>query len=65
MPVPRQEDPRTSTDAANDPTLMTLRFVRAGYRGAISPRRRRVPVPLYHHRQVYQVVGSNLSGQNQ
>jgi hypothetical protein len=48
--VSRQADPHTDTDAANDPALIALRCVGAGHRGAISPRRRRVPVPLRRHR---------------
>jgi hypothetical protein len=44
---------------------MALRCVGARYCGAISPRRRRVPVPLCRHRQVHQVTGSNISDQNQ
>jgi hypothetical protein len=47
--VSRQADPHTGTDAANDPALIALRCVGAGHRGAFSPRRRRVPVPLRHH----------------
>jgi hypothetical protein len=65
MLVPRQADPHADTDTANDPALMTLRCVGAGHRGAISPRRRRVPVPLCRHRQVHQVAESNPSGQDQ
>jgi hypothetical protein len=63
--VPHQADPHTGTDAANDPTLMALRCVGAEHRGAFPPRRRRVPIALCCHRQVYQVAGSNSSGQNQ
>jgi hypothetical protein len=36
MLVPSQADPRTSADAANDPTLMDLCYVGAGHRGDIS-----------------------------
>jgi hypothetical protein len=59
MSVPRQVDPHVITDAANDPTIMALRCVGAGHRGAFPPRRQRVPIPLCCHRQVYQVAGSN------
>jgi hypothetical protein len=65
MLVPCQADPHTSANAANYPALMALRCVGAGHRGAISPRRRRVPVPLCHHRQIHHVAGSNSNGQNQ
>jgi hypothetical protein len=65
MSVPRQADPHTGTDDANDPALMTLHCVGARQRGAISLRCRRVPIPLCRHRQVHQVVGSNPSSQNQ
>jgi hypothetical protein len=61
MSVPRQVDAHTGTDAANDLALMALHYVGAGHRGAISPRRWRVPATLCHHRQVHQVVGSNPS----
>jgi hypothetical protein len=63
--VPHQADPHTGTDAANDPALMTLRYVGAGHRGVISPRRQRVLIPVCHHRQVQQVARSNHSGQKQ
>jgi hypothetical protein len=35
MPVSHQADPRTSANAANDPTLMALCCVGAGHRGVI------------------------------
>jgi hypothetical protein len=63
--VPRQADPHAGTDTANDLALMTLRCVGAGHRGAISPRRRRIPIPVCRHRQIHQVAESNPSGQNQ
>jgi transposase InsO family protein len=63
--VPRQADPHAGTDAADDPALMALRCVGAGHRGAIFPRRRRIPIPVCRHRQIHQVAESNPSGQNQ
>jgi hypothetical protein len=63
--VPRQADLHAGIDAANDPTLMALHCVGAGHHGAISPRRRRIPIPVCRHRQIHQVTGSNPSGQNQ
>jgi hypothetical protein len=65
IPVPRQADPRTSVDVANDPALMAIHCVGAGHCGAISSRHQRVSVPLCRHRQVHQMAGSNLSDQNQ
>jgi hypothetical protein len=59
MPVLQQADAHASIDAVNDPTLMALRCVGVGHHGAISPRRRRVLVPLCCHRQVHQVARSN------
>jgi hypothetical protein len=63
--IPRQTDPHASTDAANDPALMTLRCVGAGHRWAISPRRQRIPIHVCRRRQIHQVAESNPSGQNQ
>jgi hypothetical protein len=44
--VPHQADPHVGTDTANDPALMTLHCVGAGHHGAISLRRRRIPIPV-------------------
>jgi hypothetical protein len=65
MSVPCQADSHANTGTTNDPALMALRCVGAKHHGAISPRRRRVPIPLCRHRQVHQVAGSNPNGQNQ
>jgi hypothetical protein len=62
--IPRQANPHAGTDITNDPTLMALRCVGAGHRGAISPCRWRMMIPVCRH-QVHQVAGSNPSGQNQ
>jgi hypothetical protein len=53
VPVSCQADPHTDTDGANDPALMVIRYLGAGYPGAISLGRQRVPVSLCRHRQIH------------
>jgi hypothetical protein len=65
MPVSRQTDPYTSADIANDPALMDIHGMGAGYPRTIPQGHRRVPVPVHHHRQVHKVAGSNPCCQDQ
>jgi hypothetical protein len=60
--VSHQADPHTGTDAVNDPALIALRCVGAGHRGAISPCRRRVPVPLRRHGLLVDELPCELRG---
>jgi hypothetical protein len=65
MPVSHQADPHNGTNAANDPALMAICRVGAQHPGTIPQGRRRVPVPVCHHRQVHKVAESNPCTQDQ
>jgi hypothetical protein len=65
MPVPRQADPHTCVDAANDPALMAIRRMGAEHPGSILQGRQRIPVFVRRHRQVHQVAGNNPCDQDQ
>jgi hypothetical protein len=65
IPVLCQAYPHTGAYAANDPTLMSICRVEAGHPRSVHQGRRRIPMSVRCHRQVYQVTESNPCGQDQ
>jgi hypothetical protein len=56
VPVPRKADTHTGSGSSDDSTLLAIRRMGGGYLGTIPQGRRRVPVPLRRHRQVYKAA---------